>query len=292
MLYFFLTLFFFSTLEIASKPLMGLLDPFFLTLIRFSIGLITILFFMFLSGQGKSFFKLTRKQIITLGLLGVLNVFFSMSMLQLAVKTSSASTAAVVFCSNPLFVLMFSIFNGEAKASIKNIVPILLGIAGVVFVKVDNGLNLDHGVIYALLASVSFAFYTVLNKKILKKTNPMTTNAVSFLFGVIALFLFILLSGRINNDSITNIKNFDLGSILTILYLGVFVSGLGYFTFFKTLQKYSAVSSSYIFLLKPSIATILAIILLGERVGLNFWVGMLMIVSGGIMILRTRKKAG
>lgn len=271
---------------------MGLIDPFCLTLIRFTIGLLVISLFMFLSGEGKDLFKLTRKQIFALGSLGVLNIFFSMSMLQLAVMTSSAATAAVVFCSNPLFVLLFSIINGETKISFKNITPIILGIIGVVFVKIDNGLRLDYGVIHALMASVSFALYTVFNKKILRELSPMTINAVSFLFGIAALFIFILFSGRINTVAIINLRNIGINHLLIIFYLGVFVSGIAYITFFKTLKKYSAVSSSYIFLLKPSIATILAIILLGERVGLNFWLGMLMIVSGGVMILRTHKKVG
>ena len=206
-----------------------------------------------------------------------------MSMLQLAIKTTSAATAAVVFCSNPLFVLLFSIISGDEKATFKNFLPILFGIAGTYFVMTDKELVIDYGVIYALLASIGFALFTVMNKKLLKDLNSLTINTVSFFFGILILLVFILLSGRA--FVATSFLGHGIKSIGLVVYLGMFVSGIAYITFFKTLQKYSAVSSSYMFLLKPTVATILAIALLGERVGLNFWIGMLMIIIGGIIIV-------
>ncbi|MEI6079920.1 MAG: DMT family transporter, partial [bacterium] len=287
MIYFIITLFFFSTIEIASKPLMGVIDPFLLTLIRFSLGFLTILAFGLIYGQQKELLKLTIKQIGILAFLGFVNAFFSMSMLQLAVKNTSAATAAVVFCSNPMFALFFSIIYKDEKASFKNFAPVLLGILGTFFVMKDKGLVLDYGVIYALLASIGFGFYYVTGKKTASNMSVFTVNTVSFFFGILALFIFILVSGRgFNADLFSNTGMVTAKlKLSTILYLGVLVSGVGYLTFFKTLKKYSAMSSSYIFLLKPTVATILAIIFLGERVGLNFWAGMLMIVAGGVLVL-------
>jgi len=238
---------------------------------------------MLLSGQEKDLLKLTGRQIQKLAFLGFLNIFFSMSMLQLAIKTTSAATAAVVFCSNPLFVLMFSIISGEEKATIKNFTPIFFGIVGTYFVMTDKGLVIDYGVIYALLAAIGFALFTVMNKKLLKKLHPLTINTVSFFFGILILLVFILISGR--GFVATPLMEHGIKSISLVLYLGVLVSGLAYITFFKTLQRYTAVSSSYLFLLKPTVATILAILLLGEKVGLNFWIGMLMIIIGGMIIV-------
>ncbi|MCX6112751.1 MAG: EamA family transporter [Proteobacteria bacterium] len=283
MLYFILTLFFYSTLEIASKPLMGFMDPFLLTLVRFLIGIFVLLIFIFLRGQEKELLKITGKQLQKLAFLGCLNIFFSMSMLQMAIKTTSAATAAVVFCSNPLFVLLFSIINGDEKANFKNFIPIIFGIAGTYFVMTDKGVVIDYGVIYALLASISFGLFTVMNKKLLKELHSLTINVASFFFGILVLFIFMLLSGK--GVAIGSFLEYGFKSTSLVLYLGIIVSGIAYITFFKTLQRYSAVSSSYMFLLKPSVATILAIMLLGERVGLNFWIGMVMIATGGIIII-------
>ncbi len=262
---------------------MGFLDPFSLTLVRFLIGFFVILIFMFTSGQEKDLLKLTGKQIRELAFLGFLNIFFSMSMLQLAIKTTSAATAAVVFCSNPLFVLLFSIISGDENPTFKNFVPLLFGIVGTYFVMTDKGLVVDYGVIYALLASMGFAFFTVMNKKLLKELHSLTINTVSFFFGILILLVFIVISGR--SFTAAPLLEHGIKSIGLVVYLGIFVSGIAYITFFKTLQKYSAVSSSYMFLLKPSVATILAILLLREKVGLNFWIGMLMIIIGGIIIV-------
>jgi len=122
-----------------------------------------------------------------------------------------------------------------------------------------------------------------MNKKLLKELHSLTINTVSFFFGILILLVFIVISGR--SFTAAPLLEHGIKSIGLVVYLGIFVSGIAYITFFKTLQKYSAVSSSYMFLLKPSVATILAILLLREKVGLNFWIGMLMIIIGGIIIV-------
>lgn len=284
MYYFIVTLIMFSSMEVVSKPLMGLIDPFVLTFWRFGAGFAVFALLIVFGRRFDEIKALTQKAWISLFLLGFINVFFSMSMLQLAVKNSSAAMAATVFCSNPLFVFIYAVLLKDEKFSLKKMSGFLLGIAGIIAIMAEKGLALDYGVIFALLASMSFAAYTTISKRTVKTVAPVTVNAVSFFFGICVNMVFLLISGR---DIALPPAIYDNAINLTaFLYLSVVISAYGYITFINTIKKYSAVSASVIFLLKPACATILAVIFLHEMLTASFYSGLALIIAGSALILK------
>ena len=246
MVYFILTLLFFASMEVVSKPLMSFINPVTLTFYRFLIGVFVLFLFLVIKKRVKELFIKDTKLLISLGLLGFLNTFFAMSMLQLAVKYGNASTAAVIFSSNPIFVFFLLIILKKEIFSTKKLFGIILGISGVILIVGSKGLKIQVGTIFALLAAVSFAFYTILNKEVLKKMKPLPMNIISFSFGIIAMFLYIIFSHqtlKIPNELIFNIKN-----LISILYLGIFISAVGYITFINTIKTFSPLIASVIFI--------------------------------------------
>ena len=289
MKYFIITLLLFASMEVASKPLMAFIDPYTLTLYRFFIGFSVLTGFAIFSKRLKEIILLSKKQIGYLFLLGFINVFFSMSMLQIAIKETNAATAAVVFCSNPIFVLLFSLMLGDEKFSIGRIAAFLLGIIGVVFIMKDKGLQIDTGAIYAVVAAISFAAYSVLAKKTVKGVTPLITNVVSFFFGVVALFVFLLITGK--NIAFPVLAFENTQNILLLAYIGIGISGIGYITFMLMLKQLSASSASVVFLIKPIIATILAVFFLKEHLSTPFFIGLFCVVVGSVLIFRQMNAA-
>ena len=286
MVYFFITLILFSSLEVVSKPLMQFIDPFSLTFFRFIMGFIILTCFMFIKKRGNEISRIDRKTMSFLALLGFLNVFFSMSMLQLAVKNSNAATAAVIFCSNPLFVFFISVIIKKEKFSYKKVFGFLLGISGILLVMSSKGFKMEMGAIYAMLASISFAGYTIINKKTVKSVQPLIVNVVSFFWGLTASALYLIFSGKGISFPITILDS--SANILRFLFLGVFISAIGYITFIDTIKKLSPVSASVIFLLKPAVATLFALIFLNESLNKNFYTGLFLTILGSLFVLKRK----
>ncbi|HOJ94168.1 MAG TPA: DMT family transporter, partial [Fervidobacterium nodosum] len=63
-----------------------------------------------------------------------------------------------------------------------------------------------------------------------------------------------------------------------LIYLGLIVTGVAYLTFFKAMEKIGATQSSRIFFLKPIVATLLAIVFLGEKLSLLKIIGMIIVL--------------
>jgi drug/metabolite transporter (DMT)-like permease len=182
-------------MEVVSKPLMGSIDPFLLTFYRFLMGTLVMFIFVLFRGRIRELKDIGISNLGKFVLMGFLNIFFSMSMLQLAIEAGNAGTAAVIFCSNPLFVLLILVFMGKERAGFKNLAPIILGITGTFFIMKDKAVGFNYGAIYAILSAISFAIYSVIAKSSLKKTSPTVANLVSFTAGIIFSAVYIWIRG-------------------------------------------------------------------------------------------------
>jgi len=281
MIYFIVTLLIFASMEVVSKPLMGHIDPFVLTFWRFFAG---FLFFLFYPGAKKriaTVLKFSRKEWISVFSLGILNTFLAMSLLQQSVKYSSAATAATIFCSNPVFVMLISSLLGYEKFSFRKVIGIFLGVAAVGIISWEKGFVINSGAVLALSGAVAFASYTVLSKRTVSKTDPFSVNLTSFFFGIAANLVFIAATDR---TLIPESSFFDLSRTVSFLYLSLIVTGIGYVTFFETIKRFTAVSSSLMFMLKPAVAVIFSAVFLGEVLNTGFYAGLFILMIGTAVI--------
>ncbi len=279
---FLITLLLFASVEVASKPLMGTVDPLVLTFWRFVCGILVLGIVMLFKRRKVN---LSAGNILVLALMGILNTFMSMSFLQLAVKHDSAARAATVFCSNPVFVLIFAAILGWEKFSRKRGLGLILAISGLVLVTGLHTLTIDTGTLYALAASITFAIYILLGRKASLNCDPVTVNVISFAFGLAALAIWLTVSG-------VSLSPAPLKSeIPSFLFLGIGVSGLGYVTFHTAIRKLGAGNASVIFLLKPAVATVLAIVFIGETVSLHFVIGLFLAGAGSYLVASKKSRA-
>ena len=155
----------FSSMEIALKSLGDAFNPVQLTFTRFLIGGL-ILLPMALRHLHKNHLKITQSDLAQFAMLGLIGVTISMTLYQLSVVYTQASVVAVLFSSNSIFVMIFAfLFLGEPIYR-RNIAALGLDLVGILFV-----INILHmklslaGVIFTMLATVTFALYGVGGKK-------------------------------------------------------------------------------------------------------------------------------
>jgi len=76
------------------------------------------------------------------------------------------------------------------------------------------------------------------------------------------------------------LKGISWQTLPLIIYISVFVTGLGYTSYFLAMENTSAVTASVVFFIKPALAPILALILIHESIGFNTLGGIIFILLG------------
>ena len=248
-----LTAILFVTLEPVSKLIANDVTPFAITLWRFIIGSVMMLPFAIMKIK-KEKISINFKDILLIGVLGVFIVCFSMIALQIGVKKAdSPALIAIIFSSNSIFTILFSLFILKDKITSNKVIALILGVIGVLFcADFSSGTNLES-IAYAVFAALSFSLYTVLSKKFTKKFGGIIQTSIGFLLGSIVLLVFLLVMGNATGDAAYTIMPsvINMNVILNLVYLGIFVTGLGYLFYFKAMEKGGAIMASLAFFIKP-----------------------------------------
>ncbi|MEJ5274186.1 MAG: DMT family transporter, partial [Spirochaetota bacterium] len=152
-----------------------------------------------------------------------------------------------------------------------------IGVLGIFIViyKKDKGDN-SISILLAILASISFALYTILSKKLLKHVSSVTLNSISFTFNGLLLLILSLIMAK--NEIQMFFYNVNIEKIIYLSILSFGVTGFAYITYFYALKHLDAVKVSLVFYLKPIVVLILNTIILFEPVGLNKIMGIIIIL--------------
>ena len=248
-----LTAILFVTLEPVSKLIANDVTPFAITLWRFIIGSVMMIPFAIMKIK-KEKIQITPKDVALIAILGVFIVCFSMIALQVGVKKAdSPALIAIIFSSNSIFTILFSMFILKDKLTVNKAIALVLGVVGVLFcADFSSGTNLES-VAYAVFASLSFSLYTVLSKKFTKKFGGIIQTSFGFLAGSVILFVFLLIMGFATGDPAYTIMPsvINVNVVLNLVYLGIFVTGLGYLFYFKAMEHGGAIMASLAFFIKP-----------------------------------------
>jgi len=280
--------FIFSTMEIALKITGsgGSLDEFQLTFIRFLIGGLFLLPFAVKEIRTREL-KLGKHDYIYLFLLGFICICLSMVVFQMGVMASNASTAAVIFCINPMFTVFFAHFLTSEKLTRVKVVSMGISLIGLVCIINPAHINPGNtliGMLMVFIAALLFGLYSAMGKRRIERIGGLAQTSLSFLFGAAALLICMIVLRRP--------VLFEIGThnILNILYLSIVVTGLGYLFYFKAMEISNAGTAAVVFFLKPVFAPILAVIVLSEKLPLAAIIGIGFILAGSFINLGYKRK--
>lgn len=255
-----LTAILFVTLEPVSKLIANEISPYAMTFWRFLIGSVLLVPFAAVKVK-KENIKITGKDILRMTLLGILVICLSMVVLQIAVKQADApSLIAIIFSSNSVFTIIFSVLLiKEEKLNKNKVIALIFGVLGVVLcADFSSGTNLTS-VLYTFIAALSFSLYTVLSQKYKNKTGGIVQTAGVFLAGSIVLLIILLITRQDISMPI------QPKSLLIMLYLGILVTGVGYVSYFKAMEKGGAIMASMAFFIKPILTPFVTLLVNGIK---------------------------
>ena len=282
-LYIVLTAFCFGTMEVASKLGGASFDSIQLVFLRFVIGGLILLPFAVHDLKKKNY-RLTPSDWLYLLALGAVCVCISMAMFQIGVKRINANLASIIISMNPLFTMIFAKFIVDEPFTKKKALVLVISFAGLVIVvnpaTLIGGTIDVTGLLITVGAAVSFGLYTAMGKKRIAKLGGMVENAVSFLLGSAVLLVFMAISGT------PVLAGINTETLPVLLYLGICVTGIGYYAFLKAIELSGASNASIAFFIKPVVAPIAAWLVLGEAITWNFVAGVVVILIGSYINMR------
>lgn len=295
LIYIILSTVLFSTMEIALKLSSGNFNPIQLTFLRFCIGSI-ILFPLALNGLKKRNCRLLPSDFGFFALSGFICVVVSMVLYQLAILHAPASVVAVLFSCNPVFVILLAFILLREKIYRHTLISLLVSAVGLIVIM--NPFNMPAsaaGIALTLLAAATFALYSVSGRGRSEKYGGVALTCFSFIFGSVEMLILILITkigpvasflqgvGLEEFADIPIFAGLGLENLPALIYIGVFVTGLGYAFYFLAMEATNAATASLVFYIKPALAPILALIILKEPLTANMVAGIFLMVAGSLI---------
>jgi drug/metabolite transporter (DMT)-like permease len=150
---------------------------------------------------------------------------------------------------------------------------ILIEFAGVALLTLMNGvITVNKGVIWLLLAAVSLSAYNLLQRRLTKVYSALQTTSFSIFAGTLMLGVFA-------PSGLAEAYGAPTKALIILAILGSFSSAVAYVSWSKALAnaKTTSSASNYMFL-TPFLASLIGLILAGEKPDLAT-------VAGGSLIL-------
>jgi drug/metabolite transporter (DMT)-like permease len=265
-----------GTTLVATKTLLnnGMLprDIFF---IRFLLAYVCIWFF----GQRRLWADSFKDEFLFM-LLGVAggSLYFMLS--NTALAYTQASNVALLGCTAPILTIFLSrLLLKDEKLSRYVWLGSMLAIVGVAFVVFNGRFALQVsplGDVLVSLSALSWAFYTILLKRLGNRYPTLFITRKVFFYGILTLLpLFLHTPPEINFEVLKT--PVVLGSLL---YLGI-IASLGCFFLWNTaVKKLGAVRTGNYIYLSPLVTMVASVLIMSEIITISALTGTVLILAG------------
>lgn len=196
-------------------------------------------------------------------------VTFSYAYIQLPAATG----ALVLFTSVQITMLAYSLYKGDRYSAIKWFAYSLCIIGFLILVLPTAEQPALLPFILMAISGVAWGAYSLFAKGV---QEPLYTVQQAFLWSVPFVLILLIVVWFIDSAYI----NLSLYGVLLASASGAIASGLGYFIWYSALQKITAFNAAIAQLSVPLITAIMAIVLLGENLNLQFIIASALIMLG------------
>ena len=218
--------------------------------------------------------------------IGVVNLVIPFFLIAYGVKNVQSNLAAILMASTPLSAsLLAHFFTKNEKINLIKSLGVLLGFTGIVFLFSDNILINKNNYISALLILCGSTFYVIgglLTLKISNKKNENVTASI-LIWGTLVLFPISFILEQPWNLSPR------LDSTISLLYLGVFSTGIAWLLRFYILKHNGLVFQAQVAYLIPIFGVILGFLILGELITPKVIISLLAVIIGIYIVKKGSK---
>lgn len=188
----------------------------------------------------------------------------------------ASSVTAVLNSTIPLFTLLIAalVFRSE-RITRERLCGIVLGVAGVAALSGtgNGGAYLSAGVLAVTVSSIFYGFGFVYARRYVRG-DAFSIVTLQMIMTLLVLLPLTLVTGTF---SVSGMSGREL---LAVLGLGTMSGGLAYAIYYQALDRLGPTLTSYATYLSPVVALIIGWVVLGERIGLLGYAGIVVVAAG------------
>ncbi len=214
-----------------------------------------------------------------LALLGLLGVFLNQILFVVGLKFTTATNAAILMPSIPVFAVGIGWLTGVEKTGARRVLGVVLAAAGAVILLDPRSFSLADatalGTLLILLNCLSYSSFLVLQRPILERLPWRTVIAWSFLFGGFGVAL-------VGTPVLARVDMTLLGPRvwLGVAYIALVPTFLGYLVNTWAVRRSSATLAAAYTTVQPLLTALLAALFLAEHLGWPQIIGFGLIAAG------------
>ncbi len=271
-----------------GSGVLGAIDPLILSQSRATLSL-AVLFPVLLIRRGAPALRVPWRDLVQFVVLGILGVAVSNYFYYVAIQRTNVATAIILQYTAPVWVLLYTVARGAQRPSLRRTAAVCLAVFGCAFAVgfVGSGeFRMDKiGVMAALLAAFSFAFYNVGGHKVLARYDRWKV-LLWVLVGTSAFWMCVnppwkIIAAHYGRQQWEFMLVFSL------------VSVLGPFScYFAGLQHLEPTRAIVVSCLEPVFSIVIAALVLGELVRPMQTVGIILVLIAIVLIQLPERARG
>ncbi len=240
---------------------------------------------LMLATQPQSMKTYTARDIGRFFLLGLIGIFGYGILFLIGMQFTTAAQGSIIAGINPVTVsLLAFILLSERLTPKWRYIGFLFSFLGIVFVVGIQALlafQFEYliGNLILICAMFTWGFYSIFGKTVMKNRTSLETTAMGIFFGTIIFFI-----GAMFEQFWTLPLMVDLTFWLNILYMGIFVTVLGFLFYFLGIKNLGASKSAVFISLVPVFGTLFSFLLLHEPIYPTFIIGLALVILGILFI--------
>jgi drug/metabolite transporter (DMT)-like permease len=203
---------------------------------------------------------------------------------------TSPINSSIIISTNPIFAFVFAALILKERITILKGSGLAIGLSGVLLLILQNGTPdigsaTFLGDVITLINTISWAFYTIIIKRMLEKYHPVTVMKWTFFFG-----MFTTIPAGYGQWSSMDWSLITLNAWLGIGFIVVFATFLGYLLISFGLRRLSPTIVSTYTYTQPIIAAYIASIMGQDHIDLVMVVSAFLIFTGVFVVSRQKQK--
>jgi len=263
---------------VAARLISGDIPPVSLAMLRGVFGLLML--FPLARRSLRQSPRPSRQDLYRFALMGFLGITVAYVAFLWSIQYSSATNVSIIFAITPAITIMLLALGWGIIPSKLRVFGIGLSFSGLLVV-ISQGssarllsLNLSPSDLVMLVNVLAVSLFTIIGQAVMTKFSPLVTSVYTLLFGTIFLIPYGIW------DMFHRSWHFTGTSMLVLLYMGCFVTGIAVLLNFEGISRLGSGKAAIFGNLSPVFSILLAYIFLGERLALYHWVGITFVLVG------------
>ena len=265
---------------IATKYLLDELTPETIISMRLILAIALLLVIALIQKRNFTINLKSHGYIFILALIAVFHLWIQVT----GLKFTTASNTGWIIGTAPIFMALLGLIFFKEKLNFLKITGIVIATFGLLLlVGKGNPANIDliqnKGDLLVLSSAFTWGIYSMVNKKISLEYSPLMT--ILYLFLMMAIIIIPL---TVNKESIRSVVHLSVIGWVSILFLGLFCSGVSYVIWAYALREMESAKVGAYLYFEPFVTVIASWILLKEDITLLMILSGLIITAGVFLV--------